>query len=109
MGTGISSAFGTLAAASTPYYLGLIRSHRLNVFNLFFMMAITAVTCLALLPETLHRPLSEEIAEMNEEKERRRSVVTLKSTRIRRREHRSQITHDTLRLDNRMVQSNRDD
>ena len=50
MGTGISSAFGTLAAASSPYYLGLIRRNGLNVFNLFLMMAITAITCLALLP-----------------------------------------------------------
>lgn len=108
MGTGIVSGFGTLAAVSNPYYLGLIRSHGLNVFNLFFMMAITAITCLALLPETLDQPLNEEIMEMEEEKGRRRSVVTLRSPKIRRRDHKSQITYDMMKSKNsRMIQSNR--
>jgi nitrate/nitrite transporter NarK len=57
LGTGIASAFGTLAAVLNPYYLGLIRKNGLNVFNLFFMMAITAITCLVFLPETQNQPL----------------------------------------------------
>ncbi len=50
MGTGFSSAFGTLAAVLNPHYLGLMRRNGLNAFNLFLMMAITSITCLALLP-----------------------------------------------------------
>jgi nitrate/nitrite transporter NarK len=50
MGMGIASAFGTLAAVLNPYYLGLLRSHGLNAFSLFLMMAVTAIACLALLP-----------------------------------------------------------
>ena len=50
MGTGFASAFGTLAAVLNPYYLGAIRKSGLNAFSLFLMMAITTITCLALLP-----------------------------------------------------------
>jgi hypothetical protein len=47
---------------------------------------------------------------MEAEKERRRSVVTMRSPKIRRRDHKSQITYDMMKSkDSRMIQSNRID
>jgi hypothetical protein len=61
MGMGVVSSFGTLATTLNPIYLGFVRTKGLNVFNVFLILGIIAIGCLALLPETNERRMIEEI------------------------------------------------
>jgi|694.fasta_scaffold115113_1 hypothetical protein len=57
MGAGIVSAFGTLAATSSPIYLGYLRRNGINVMSFFVLFAIIAIGNLILLEETKGKAL----------------------------------------------------
>ncbi len=108
IGMGVISSFGTLATTLSPLYLGAIRRHGLNVFTVFLILGMVATGCLVLLPETKGKKMVEEIEEIETYKRDRRTVFSLRSPKIRRRDYRSQITYDKMKsVDSRMIQSNR--
>ena len=91
MGAGIVSAVGTLASTSSPIYLDYLRRNGINVMSFFVLFAIIAIGNLFLLTETKGAPLKEEIEEIEMEKEKRRSQISFKQSRIKPR---SQISDD---------------
>lgn len=91
MGAGIVSAVGTLASTSSPIYLGYLRRNGINVMSFFVLFAIIAIGNLFLLTETKGAPLKEEIEEIELEKEKRRSHISFKTSKIKPR---SQITDE---------------
>lgn len=61
MGSGIASAFGTLASSLSPIILGLFDRKKLNPNILFAILSLLSIGVLSLLPETQGKPLKEEI------------------------------------------------
>ena len=61
MGSGIVSAFGTVASGSSPIYLGYLRRINFNPMTVFVLFGIIGLLSLTLLEETKGLPLKEEI------------------------------------------------
>lgn len=49
MGAGIVSAVGTLASASSPIYLGVLKRNNINVMTIFVLFGIIGLSSLMLL------------------------------------------------------------
>ncbi len=64
MGFGIGSAAGSVGSSTIPLVIQSMVSQKLNIYTLFTGCGLLGIIFIVFLPETLNKPLTNEIEEI---------------------------------------------